>query len=264
MTTGGGTNNAGTVFSLKTDGTGFQSLFSFSATNGSPFGSLTVSGSTLYGMAQGGPYGDGTIFSISTTGGSLQTLFSFSGANGDAPNGSLTLAGSTLYGMTFAGGVPAGWNTGTIFSINTDGSGFQSLLSFSVSSTGGTGPLGNLTLGGGTLYGMTNYGGAYNYYGTAFSLTLPTSSDAWSQSGGGSWNNPGNWNGNVVPGYNPQDAAIFGTVIGSNTATVTLDGSWIIGSLIFTTTGGGSYTIGRSAGDTTSTLTLMAPGPARC
>ena len=80
MTTGGGTNNARTVFSLETDGTGFQSLFSFSATNGSPFGSLTVSGSTLYGMAQGGPYGDGTIFSISTTGGSLQTLFSFSGA----------------------------------------------------------------------------------------------------------------------------------------------------------------------------------------
>ena len=45
-------------------------------------------------------------------------------------------------------------------------------------------------------------------------------------------------------------------MIGSNTATVTLDGSWTIGGLTFSTTGGGSYVISRSAGDTTSTLTL--------
>ena len=49
-------------------------------------------------------------------------------------------------------------------------------------------------------------------------------------------------------------------MIGSNTATVTLDGSWTIGGLTFNTTGGGSYTISRSAGDSTSTLTLTGTG----
>ena len=49
-------------------------------------------------------------------------------------------------------------------------------------------------------------------------------------------------------------------MIGSTTATVTLDGSWTIASLTFNTTGGGSYVISRCAGDSTSTLTLTGTG----
>ena len=112
-----------------------------------------------------------------------------------------------------------------------------------------------MTLVGTTLYGTTYEGGANND-GTVFALTLPTSTLAWANSGGGSWNLPGNWNGNKVPGASAPDTVTFGNVIGSRTVTVTLDGNWAVGSLTFNTSGGGSYTIACSAGDTTSTLML--------
>ena len=59
-----------------------------------------------------------------------------------------------------------------------------------------------------------------------------------------------------MPGGSTPDTVTFGNVIGSSTVTVTLDGSWAVGSLTFNTSGGGSYTIACSAGDTTSTLML--------
>ncbi len=260
MTQGGGLLNNGTIFKINTDGTGFQNLLSFSGSSGAypgeyPRGDLTLSGSTLYGVTQqGGADGLGNIFSINTDGTGFKNLLSFSGTNGSTPHGSLTVSGSTLYGMTAYGGTNG---DGTIFSISTDGSGFQTLLSFN--GANGEVPLGSLTLNRSTLYGMTEGGGACND-GTVFSLTLPTATLTWIHTGSGSWNNPSNWDGNNVPGNNPQDTATFGTAIGSNTATVTLDGSWTIAALTFSTTGGGSYTISRSAGDNTSTLTLTGTG----
>ncbi len=93
----------GTIFSIHTDGTGFQNLFSFNGTNGAdPWGSLTLSGSTLYGMtSEDGGSGKGNIFSINTNGTGFQNLLSFNGTNGAYPYGDLTLSGSTLYGMTY-------------------------------------------------------------------------------------------------------------------------------------------------------------------
>ena len=45
----------GNIFSINTDGRGYQNLLSFSGSNGQyPRGSLTVSGSTLYGMTESG------------------------------------------------------------------------------------------------------------------------------------------------------------------------------------------------------------------
>ena len=48
----GGANNFGTVFKIKTDGTGYVKLFDFSgAADGSkPLGSLVYDGTFLYGM----------------------------------------------------------------------------------------------------------------------------------------------------------------------------------------------------------------------
>ena len=167
MTSQGGTGD-GNIFSIGIDGTGYKSLLSFSGSNGAdPEGSLIFNGSTLYGMTQYGGAksngsfysGDGTIFSINTDGTGIKTLLSFSGTNGGWPGGSLILSGTTLYGATSGGGSTG---DGTIFSIGTDGTGFQTLLTFS--GTGGaypgTSPLGNFTLVGSTLYGMTNQGGA--------------------------------------------------------------------------------------------------------
>ena len=149
-------------------------LLSFnSITNGfAPYGSLTLSGSTLYGMTWGGNRA-GTVFSVPTSGGAPTTLLAFSGSNGGYPWGSLTLSGSTLYGMTCSGGAN---DDGTIFSIGTDGSGFHSLFSFSGSNglfPYGSNPKGNLTLIGSTLYGMTEFGGAAtDGVGTIFSIPI--------------------------------------------------------------------------------------------
>ena len=113
------------------DGQTFTVLGSFNGTNGaSPNGSLTLSGSTLYGMTNvGGVSGYGNVFSINTDGTGFQNLLAFSGGtDGNSPGGGLTLSGSTLYGATEFGGTNG---LGNVFSINTDGGGFQNLLSFS-------------------------------------------------------------------------------------------------------------------------------------
>ena len=157
------------------DGGNYDVLLSFTGSGGNqPYGSLTLSGSNLFGMTRyGGVNICGTIFSINTDGSGDRSLLSFSGTSGayigaTPLSGSLTLSGSTFYGMTWQGGANG---DGNIFSVNTDGSGFQNLLSFT--GTGGAYPgmypHGSLTLSGSTLYGMTCQGGA-NSDGNIFSV----------------------------------------------------------------------------------------------
>src|ERR1700683_3623671 len=57
------------------------------------------------------------------------TLYSFGAfpGGGSQPNAGLILSGNTLYGTTFQGG-SSGF--GTVFAVNTDGSGFTNLYSF--------------------------------------------------------------------------------------------------------------------------------------
>ncbi len=150
----------------------FQTLASFNGANGGyPQGSLTLSGSTLYGMtSSGGQYGDGNIFSVPVTGGTPTILSSFNGVNGNSPLGNLTLSadGSTLYGMTQFGGM---YGDGNIFSIPVTGGTPTNLLSFN--DTNGANPTGSLTLraDGSTLYGMTQFGGMYGD-GNVFSIPV--------------------------------------------------------------------------------------------
>jgi len=106
MTPYGGTNNDGVIFKLSTDGTGYAILHSFAGGAGDggwPGGSLTLSDSTLYGMAQRGGINDkGAIFKLNTDGTGYTNLHEFTGGAGDGckPRASLTLSDSTLYGMT--------------------------------------------------------------------------------------------------------------------------------------------------------------------
>src|SRR5208283_15284 len=173
MTLGGGACLAGTIFKINTDGTGYQVLHSFGsgATDGCyPYASLTLSGTTLYGMTSGGGAGgSGTIFQINADGTGYQVLYSFAGYPNDGalPIGSLTISGSTLYGMTSNGGSGNGYGSGTIFRINTSGAGYQVLYDFgSASSNDG----GSVTLSGTTIYGMANGGGVYGK-GAIFSVS---------------------------------------------------------------------------------------------
>jgi uncharacterized repeat protein (TIGR03803 family) len=63
----GGTSGDGTVFAIKTDGTGFTNLYAFTGGNdGSGPNAVTFSHNNLYGTAfYGGNDGNGTMFSIS-------------------------------------------------------------------------------------------------------------------------------------------------------------------------------------------------------
>jgi uncharacterized repeat protein (TIGR03803 family) len=189
MTSTGGSSSGGTgsgygvIFRINTDGSGYQIMHEFSGSpsdGANPYGSLTLSGSTLYGMTSaGGLAGSGgVIFQISTvknTDGTYpyQVLHNFALNSSDdsesSPYGSLALSGSTLYGMTYGGGGASG----SIFEINTDGTGFQLLHGFNASQVDGGQPYGDVTLLGATLYGMTYAGGSAGK-GVIFSLdTLP-------------------------------------------------------------------------------------------
>ncbi len=184
-TSGDGTllSGDGTVFKVNTDGTGFTTLYNF--TNGSdgalPEAGLILSGKTLYGTASaGGTSGYGTVFKVNVGGTGFATLHSFTGANSDGANpwAGLILSSNTLYGTTGNGGTSG---DGTVFKVNTDGTGFATLYSFTGGSDGG-GPEAGLILSGNTLYGTTSEGGVGGY-GTVFSITLPVLQLAITQSG---------------------------------------------------------------------------------
>lgn len=163
-TSGGITGANGTVFSINTDGSGYQVLYSF-ASDSNPSGSVLVSGSTLYGMLHAQL---GAVYEMDTTGSNYQVLHYFSGTTNDGagPYGSLILSGSVLYGMTSAGGAN---NEGAVFAMNTDGTGFQVLHSFAPNEANQ--PRGDLTLSGTTLYGMTlRSGPAANGPGAVFQI----------------------------------------------------------------------------------------------
>jgi len=83
-------------------------------------------------------------------------LLNGTNTDGAVPNGSLILSSNILYGTTAAGGK---WGAGTIFRVNTDGTGFMNLHSFNPVSDGAA-PNGGLVLSGNTLYGTDN-GGSY-------------------------------------------------------------------------------------------------------
>lgn len=135
----GGSADLGAVFKVNTDGTGFTSLHSFmgGSTGNLPLAGLVLAGNTLYGTAdQGGSGGNGTVFKLNTDGTGFTTIHSFAVAEGPLftntdgiyPDAGLALSGSTLYGTAAGGGSS---DNGTVFSVNTDGTGFATLYSFS-------------------------------------------------------------------------------------------------------------------------------------
>jgi uncharacterized repeat protein (TIGR03803 family) len=185
-TSGGGPLNAGTIFRLNSDGTEFQLLHSFSAWKGdgaSPAASLILGAEgKLYGTTEyGGSANFGTIFSVETDGTGYEILHSFKGGVGDGrlPHASLVLDGAgNLFGTTLYGGQPGSYNMfgdyfdgyGSVFTVRTDGTGFQVLYTFLPEGSEGIWPSGSLIIdGSGRMYGATSIGGATGY-GTIFSL----------------------------------------------------------------------------------------------
>jgi uncharacterized repeat protein (TIGR03803 family) len=190
-TASGGTNYNGTIFKINTDGSGYSIIRSLTNSD-SPEGGMVLIGNTLYGTTfTGGSSSGGSIFKMNTDGSGFivlhnfqATMPSFPGTNSDGnrPRADLVTDGSTLYGTAQYGGTNA---NGTIFKINTDGSGFTVIKTFSATylgtnnvsanilinsgtNTDGARPTGGLVLDGSTLYGTTFHGGTSN--GVVFAM----------------------------------------------------------------------------------------------
>jgi uncharacterized repeat protein (TIGR03803 family) len=146
-------------------------------------GGLVLSNNTLYGSTVlGGLYGRGTIFKVNVDGSGFAALHSFSpiidlnnpNYDGAEPLAGLILSGSTLYGVATYGG--SGGN-GTVFGVNTDGSGFRTLYSFTQfpfpfqTNDDGANPIAGVVLSGNTLYGTTYDGGTIGN-GTLFAVNI--------------------------------------------------------------------------------------------
>jgi len=173
----GGSNNNGTVFAVTTDGSVYTNLHRFNGNpidGAAPQSGLILSGSTLYGTTKFGGTnigGYGTVFAVNTDGLSFTNLHSFNGSSDGAyPFCQLILSGNTLYGA--ASGGTSNFN-GMVFAINTDGSGYTNLYTFSALSNNtnsdGAAPQ-SLILSGSTLYGVTPQGGTSGY-GTVFAVS---------------------------------------------------------------------------------------------
>ena len=186
----GGNSGKGALFAINLDGKAFTNLHNFTPTSGSaninsdgafPQGRLLVVNNTLYGTTViGGTGGVGTVFAVNVDGSGIATLHSFTGlsTNGDGayPYAGLVLSGTTLYGTTSEGG---SMGNGTLFALNTDGTGFKTVHSFAASRTNVSGfytnsdgahPWAGLLLSGNTLYGTTSEGGNAGK-GTVFAIS---------------------------------------------------------------------------------------------
>src|SRR5215472_1864463 len=114
------------------------------------------------------------LLASEVSGQTLSTLHSFNGSDGATPAASLILTNNILYGTAWNGGTGS---AGTIFALNTDGTGFTNLYNFTSLSgpfqhtniDGGT-PNG-LIFSGSTLYGTTKNGGNWGF-GTVFAINM--------------------------------------------------------------------------------------------
>jgi uncharacterized repeat protein (TIGR03803 family) len=164
----------GMVFSISTAGTE-KVIYAFDSPDAGafPWATLIIVNGTLYGTTLGGGmYGGGIVFGVSTAG-KERILHSFGKPatyDGLYPIGGLIHVNGTFYGTTSCGGRydsskcdgysgPA--PGGTIFSLTSSGE-EHVLYNFGKESTDGAQPDESLVDVQNVLYGVTDYGGAYD------------------------------------------------------------------------------------------------------
>ncbi|WP_158267665.1 choice-of-anchor tandem repeat GloVer-containing protein [Adhaeribacter arboris] len=166
----GGENFGGTIYRISPTG-GYKVIYHF--TYGGEIGDTPKRGllrgkdGSLYGTTMNGGYwGNGTLFKL-TTNGTVGVLHSFSPLEeGGRAGGLMQGTDGYLYGMNEIGGPQ---NDGIIYRIMPTGKNFKILMALP-GTFGGVASRGSLVQGqDGFFYGMTEYGGTYNY-GTIFKL----------------------------------------------------------------------------------------------
>ncbi|MEO8765344.1 MAG: choice-of-anchor tandem repeat GloVer-containing protein [Ginsengibacter sp.] len=176
MTTRGGSDDDGVLFSFDPVSSILTKLLDFDYTNngGAPVSNFAETpDGKLYGMtSQGGSAGSGVIFSLELSSSIYTKLLDFNNDNGNAPNGGFIIGNDgKLYGMTSYGGTN---DAGVIFSYEPLSSTFTKLKDFDYFSNGGH-PGGNLLQASdGKLYGMT-YDGGSSQFGVVFAFDPATS-----------------------------------------------------------------------------------------
>lgn len=219
-TRNGGASGQGTVFKIRTNGSGYSILKSFAGANGDgavPMACLVQStngdlyGTTMWDNQNGGiETGNGTVFKLKLDGSGYQVLWHFSGGfGGSNPYGALLQANDGhLYGTTMNGGSAS---RGTIFRLNLDGTGYSIIKSFGdTNPNDGYHPYAGLIQGSdGMLYGTTSVGGV-DGNGTVFRLALD----------GTGYSILKNFSGGVADGAVPwagllqgRDGRLYGTTI---------------------------------------------------
>ena len=170
-----GDKGLGTLYSINTDGSNFQTLHTFTGSDGmNPQASLTAIGSTLYGTTAGPRSGQpdlnrGTIFSIQADGTNFQTLHTlpYHGNDGYYPSSTLTPIGSVFYGTDEG---PGNTRSNAVYTFDTNNNNFNIINTFPVINRGPN-YSGGVTEHGNILYGTMNSGGA-NDEGFVYSMNL--------------------------------------------------------------------------------------------
>ncbi len=182
MTSKGGSNDAGILFSFDPATSTYTKLNDFGKGDGdNPYGSLMrAANGKLYGLTSNdGKYGFGSIFSFAQSSSSFTKLFDFNYKNGGNPYGSLVQAANgKLYGITNQGG--NGYITrydttgaGVIFSFNPVTLAYTEIKDFDYYNDGGFSYGSFIKATNGNLYALTNKGGIYDY-GIMFSINPVT------------------------------------------------------------------------------------------
>jgi len=171
----GGATDAGTVFSINTNGTGFAIVRSFTtnANDGAyPLNSV-IEGSDgrLYGRTiSGGTTNGSAIFGLNKNGTGYTVVHSFNSSlpdYTDSYSGLIQGSDGALYGTTFDDGASG---RGSVFRLNKDGTDFQTLHNFEDNISDGGFPYGSLhEASDGVLYGTTSEGGPDDF-GTLYKV----------------------------------------------------------------------------------------------
>lgn len=192
LTSLGGSNGGGNIYSMDLDGNNYREKYSFSypaSSSGQTSGIVEVDGFYYTTTIFGGSYGKGTILKIDQNDETVLVLHNFDGLTGERPDGTFQIGNDGyLYGTTITGG---SFGLGTIYRINQISTDFELLFEFD--GTNGFAPRNVTIASDGMLYGTASGGGEFdsgvlfkmNLDGTSYSILTSFRSEIGSSPIGG-------------------------------------------------------------------------------